>query len=70
MCACEVGWRGLRCDRCVPLPGCLHGDCEEHPFQCKCEADPASGVPKWTGAYCDCRGSNNKNNKKIFKNMF
>ncbi|XP_056624291.1 protein delta homolog 1 isoform X2 [Triplophysa dalaica] len=42
---CRAGWRGVACDRCVPLTGCAHGSCKE-PGQCVCERG-------WTGARCD-----------------
>jgi len=34
-CACEIGWEGDKCDKCVKLPGCRHGNCSEA-FQCSC----------------------------------
>nr|XP_046258978.1 protein delta homolog 2 isoform X2 [Scatophagus argus] len=45
VCRCDPGWDGERCERCVPMPGCLHGSCEQ-PWQCSCE-------PGWGGRFCD-----------------
>eukprot|EP00064_Thunnus_orientalis_P022997 superscaffoldBa00008281_g23221 len=45
VCRCDPGWDGERCDRCVPMPGCLHGSCQQ-PWQCSCEAG-------WGGRFCD-----------------
>ncbi|XP_074531233.1 uncharacterized protein dlk2 [Halichoeres trimaculatus] len=45
VCRCDPGWDGERCDRCVPMPGCLHGSCQQ-PWQCSCE-------PGWGGRFCD-----------------
>ena len=47
-CACEVGWEGVACDRCVKMPGCLHGSCQNEAFQCICDGDN-----QWKGAACD-----------------
>nr|XP_033468371.1 protein delta homolog 2 [Epinephelus lanceolatus] len=45
VCRCDPGWDGERCERCVPMPGCLHGSCEQ-PWQCSCAAG-------WAGRFCD-----------------
>ncbi|XP_060896814.1 protein delta homolog 2 [Labrus mixtus] len=45
VCRCDPGWDGQHCDRCVPMPGCLHGSCQQ-PWQCSCE-------PGWGGRFCD-----------------
>ncbi|XP_068597073.1 protein delta homolog 2 [Brachionichthys hirsutus] len=45
LCRCDPGWGGERCERCVPMPGCLHGSCQQ-PWQCSCEAG-------WGGRFCD-----------------
>ncbi|XP_076599682.1 uncharacterized protein dlk2 isoform X1 [Chaetodon auriga] len=45
VCRCDPGWDGERCERCVPMPGCLHGSCQQ-PWQCSCEAG-------WGGRFCD-----------------
>ncbi|XP_041802886.1 protein delta homolog 2 [Chelmon rostratus] len=45
VCRCDPGWDGERCERCVPMPGCLHGSCQQ-PWQCSCE-------PGWGGRFCD-----------------
>lgn len=42
---CDPGWDGEHCDRCVPMPGCVHGSCQQ-PWQCSCE-------PGWGGRFCD-----------------
>ena len=46
-CACEVGWEGMSCDSCIPLPGCKHGYCELA-LECNCESG-------YGGGYCDIR---------------
>ena len=46
-CACEVGWEGISCDSCIPLPGCKHGYCEQA-LECNCESG-------YGGGYCDIR---------------
>ncbi|XP_038586164.1 protein delta homolog 2 [Micropterus salmoides] len=45
VCRCDPGWDGEHCDRCVPMPGCVHGSCQQ-PWQCSCE-------PGWGGRFCD-----------------
>lgn len=45
VCRCDPGWDGEQCERCVPMPGCLHGSCQQ-PWQCSCE-------PGWGGRFCD-----------------
>ncbi|XP_029963409.1 protein delta homolog 2 isoform X2 [Salarias fasciatus] len=45
VCRCDPGWDGGRCERCVPMPGCVHGSCLQ-PWQCSCE-------PGWGGRFCD-----------------
>uniref|UniRef100_UPI0037E7A827 protein delta homolog 2 n=1 Tax=Semicossyphus pulcher TaxID=241346 RepID=UPI0037E7A827 len=45
VCRCDPGWDSEHCDRCVPMPGCLHGSCQQ-PWQCSCE-------PGWGGRFCD-----------------
>lgn len=44
-CRCDPGWEGEHCDRCVLMPGCVHGSCQQ-PWQCTCE-------PGWGGRFCD-----------------
>merc|ERR1719431_1457061 len=44
-CACEVGWEGLNCEICVPLPGCAHGNCTLE-LECNC-------FQGWSGSKCD-----------------
>uniref|UniRef100_A0A3B3DXS0 Delta-like 2 homolog (Drosophila) n=1 Tax=Oryzias melastigma TaxID=30732 RepID=A0A3B3DXS0_ORYME len=41
---CDPGWGGEHCDRCVLMPGCVHGSCQQ-PWQCTCE-------PGWGGRVC------------------
>ena len=36
---------GQHCEKCVRLPGCVHGYCESS-FECRCE-------PGWEGMNCD-----------------
>jgi len=45
MCACEVGWEGMVCDVCIPLPGCKYGHCDKA-LECLCE-------PGYGGGFCD-----------------
>ncbi|XP_022071417.2 protein delta homolog 2 [Acanthochromis polyacanthus] len=45
VCRCDPGWDGERCDRCVPMPGCVHGSCDQ-PWQCVC-------MSGWAGRFCD-----------------
>ncbi|XP_029927132.1 protein delta homolog 2 [Myripristis murdjan] len=45
VCRCDPGWDGPGCERCVPMPGCLHGSCHQ-PWQCSCQ-------PGWAGRFCD-----------------
>ena len=52
-CACEIGWRGIKCDECIPLPGCVNGKCLKNPFECVCD-DPAL----WSGALCNSGKTN------------
>ncbi|KAG7233068.1 hypothetical protein INR49_007522 [Caranx melampygus] len=44
-CWCDPGWAGERCERCVLMPGCVHGSCEQ-PWQCSCDLG-------WGGRFCD-----------------
>ena len=37
--SCFDGWTGTNCTQCLPMAGCLHGDCGEHPNTCECEAN-------------------------------
>ena len=46
-CACEIGWEGISCDTCIPLPGCKHGHCIQA-LECVCDDG-------WGGGYCDIR---------------
>lgn len=43
-CRCRIGYTGELCDKCIPLPGCQHGDCTK-PFECLCR-------PGWDGLFC------------------
>ncbi|CAJ1066506.1 protein delta homolog 2 [Xyrichtys novacula] len=45
VCRCDPGWDSEHCDRCVLMPGCLHGFCQQ-PWQCICK-------PGWGGRFCD-----------------
>ena len=49
-CACEIGWQGVQCDKCVSVPGCLHGKCVDKSFGCVCD-NPA----EWSGSLCNIR---------------
>ena len=49
-CACEIGWQGVQCDKCVSVPGCLHGKCVNKSFGCVCD-NPA----EWSGSLCNIR---------------
>jgi len=42
---CLFGREGYRCDQCVPLPGCDHGNCSKA-FECNCYTG-------WDGSKCD-----------------
>uniref|UniRef100_A0A3P8V1F7 Delta like non-canonical Notch ligand 2 n=1 Tax=Cynoglossus semilaevis TaxID=244447 RepID=A0A3P8V1F7_CYNSE len=44
-CLCDPGWGGQHCDHCVPMPGCVHGSCQQ-PWQCSCDEG-------WAGRFCD-----------------
>ena len=72
VCACAVGWEGLACDQCVPLPGCLDGRCLGAALECVCnrydgdgrrvaagdaEATTGQGKPRFSGSRCDIRES-------------
>ena len=71
VCACAVGWEGLACDQCVPLPGCLDGRCLGAALECVCnrydgdgrriaagDAEATGqGKPRFTGSRCDIRES-------------
>lgn len=46
---CDPGWGGQHCDHCVPMPGCVHGSCQQ-PWQCSCDEG-------WAGRFCDKGGS-------------
>ena len=46
-CACEVGWEGVTCDTCIPMPGCKHGHCVTA-LECNCDDG-------WGGGKCDIR---------------
>jgi len=51
ICSCDIGWDGLDCGTCLPLPGCVHGSCIDsdgvsEPFTCHCDDD-------WKGALCN-----------------
>ena len=52
VCACDYGWTGPRCSKCITLPGCKHGHCETEAFQCICD-----DTHHWTGIFCDKRKS-------------
>ncbi|XP_043992678.1 protein delta homolog 2 [Gambusia affinis] len=45
VCRCDPGWDGELCQRCVTMPGCVHGSCLQ-PWQCACQ-------PGWGGRFCD-----------------
>ena len=72
VCACAVGWEGLACDECVPLPGCRDGRCVDSALECVCnrydeegrmitddDDDGATGRSRsrFTGSRCDIRKS-------------
>ena len=46
-CSCDIGWTGINCGMCIPLPGCRHGYCQ-NALECICETG-------WKGALCDIR---------------
>merc|ERR1712042_412423 len=53
-CACEIGWEGNDCNKCVTLPGCLHGSCNGSALSCQCY-----NSTEWSGGLCDtpiCEG--------------
>jgi len=53
-CACKVGWEGVTCDICIPMPGCKHGHCITA-LECHCDDG-------WGGGKCDipaCMGCSN-----------
>lgn len=56
---CDPGWEGEQCERCVPMPGCRHGYCQQ-PWQCNCETG-------WGGRFCD-KGTESgyKHEQKLF----
>ena len=67
VCACAVGWEGLACDECVPLPGCQDGRCV-NALECVCNKydeegaitdDEATGKNRFTGSRCDIREYSN-----------
>ena len=46
---------GINCNKCVPLGGCLHGDCVK-PFECNCQlAKNETKRGKYIGPHCDIR---------------
>ncbi|KAK5608002.1 hypothetical protein CRENBAI_006653 [Crenichthys baileyi] len=45
VCRCDPGWEGELCERCMTMPGCVHGSCLQ-PWQCTCK-------PGWGGRFCD-----------------
>lgn len=45
VCRCDPGWEGELCERCMTMPGCVHGSCRQ-PWQCTCK-------PGWGGRFCD-----------------
>ncbi|XP_041867078.1 protein delta homolog 2 isoform X2 [Melanotaenia boesemani] len=45
VCRCDPGWDGEHCERCVTMPGCVHGSCLQ-PWQCSCDLG-------WGGRFCD-----------------
>lgn len=47
-CACEIGWEGNDCNKCVTLPGCLHGSCNGTALACACY-----NSTQWSGGLCD-----------------
>ena len=49
----QVGWEGVACDVCVPMPGCDHGHCNQEAFGCTCDDET-----QYTGALCDNREKN------------
>ncbi|XP_058831374.1 delta-like protein 1 [Topomyia yanbarensis] len=43
-CRCKLGFYGDNCNRCIPLPGCQHGGCQQS-FECVCHKG-------WDGIFC------------------
>ncbi|XP_026752834.2 neurogenic locus protein delta-like [Galleria mellonella] len=43
-CRCKLGFYGEHCNKCIPLPGCMHGHCNQS-FECICREG-------WDGLFC------------------
>nr|CAD7402985.1 unnamed protein product [Timema poppensis] len=43
-CRCKLGFYGEMCNKCIALPGCQHGNCNNS-FECNCQEG-------WDGLFC------------------
>ncbi len=56
VCHCRAGYYGYGCGNCIPLPGCMHGGCEDA-YECNC-------FDGWKGIFCS------KGGKGFFKEEY